>query len=153
MQAIEKASYVAVIDGFADYFEDVKVSGYLSKPDFAQQVAENAVRKAGMTTSRKCPNVVRVLVSELELVKGRVVRKPVVAKQVVPPYEPLREQELEEILTMELKVLPVEFHSFVREESWDRGHSYGLEEVANIAKSLIASLAPPVRKYTERISK
>ena len=55
--------------------------------------------------------------------------------------------KMQAVLTM----LPAEFRDFVSEESWDRGHSAGYEEVVNIAENLAYNLEKTVRAYNKRL--
>jgi len=50
-----------------------------------------------------------------------------------------------------LRDLPVEFQHYVIGDAYERGHSYGYEEVLAIMWSMAAGLKPVIASYTARI--
>lgn len=51
-----------------------------------------------------------------------------------------------------LKDVPEEFKSVFSSYAWDRGHSYGKEEVTLHLHDLVSEFLPAILKYGERIS-
>ena len=47
--------------------------------------------------------------------------------------------------------IPSEFHQFLRENAWERGHSSGYEEVLGIIRNLADSLEPAIVSYRNRL--
>lgn len=56
------------------------------------------------------------------------------------------DKEMKEILSE----LPVEFQSFVRDLSWEHGHSSGYEEVVNYASEIGPNLNSAIARYNKR---
>lgn len=58
-------------------------------------------------------------------------------------------EEYEIKLANLLKEIPEEFHPFVSSYSWEKGHSYGYNEVYSYASDIVEQLKPCIEKYRE----
>ena len=148
----EKRNYVAVLPDGREHFEDVTFYRHTRPDDELQRVAENAVRKAGITTPRKDPERITVKVFALEIKQGKLDRRLAKEAIVAPPMERMTQAEFDEELTEILSDLPEAFHPFIRQESWEHGHSAGLEEVILYARSMAHDLKPCIETYRKSLT-
>lgn len=115
--------------------------------------AEEAVREAGLTTSRKDPKPVHVTVCQLVINAGELVRQFAGRFDVTPPPAPLGDDELVRELDQLVGRLPTEFHGFVRAEAFEHGAWDGNESVLSAARELVSSLSPCVEAFRSSITK
>lgn len=149
---VTKSMQALVGPGSLEYADEITYdSGNHSFQQAVVAFAEEAVRKLGFATSRKSPEKVKVQVCTLTIERGKMVKTPGQTLMVMPPYKAMTEEEFEEELAALLADLPPAFHPFVREKSWDDGHSAGLEEVITLARNLICGLKPCVDNYTKEL--
>ena len=47
--------------------------------------------------------------------------------------------------------IPQEFHTAIRYNAWEHGHSAGYEEVLLYVNDLVDALTQPIKDYTKRI--
>ncbi len=153
----EKTSVVAVLPDGAEHFEDIRPFGGrrdvgMTLRDY-ETVAENAVRKKGLTTPRSNPVPVKVSVFKLEIKGGKLDRNKVKDFPITPPLERMTDAEYNSEMAELLAELPEEFRSYVSSESYDHGHSAGYEECVSIARSMVHGLKPVIDAYTKRIKR
>jgi hypothetical protein len=117
----------------------------------AQRAAEEAVRQAKLTTSRKEPQTVRVKVFALSIKLGTLVRSPAGTFDIMPPLERMTEDEYTDELNELLADLPDEFKNYVSQTAYEEGHSAGYEEVITCARNIVCNLKPAVDAYTKRL--
>ncbi len=137
-------NYVAVLPDGSEHYEDSYD---------ARQVAQDVVRKAGITTSRKNPQQVSVKVYELTIKAGKVHRGYGSDIKVMPYRIPMTETEFNEEMREITDQVPEAFRPYVTSESWDRGHSDGYEEVVLIAGNIVHALLPGIKRYTNDLAK
>ena len=146
-----KDHYVAVFGNEEEFgeFDPVVLSRdhEWEKKNLCQQL----VRRLGLTTARKYPKKIKVFVFRLEIIKGKLERRGRQAYDIDLPLERMTADEYNADMEEELKDIPEEFRSYVSNESYDRGHSAGYEEVLSIAKEMIYNLKPCIENYRKRI--
>jgi hypothetical protein len=98
---------------------------------------------------RKNPITIKVKVYRLDIVEGALVRKFIKDEVVQPSLERMTDEEYVEEMNELLKDIPKEFHDFVRNDSYDRGHSAGMEEVISHACDLVFNLKPCIEAYKQ----
>jgi hypothetical protein len=138
---------VAVLPDGKDYFAAINFRAGENRQSLYRDVAQDAVRKAGITTPRKDPKTVHVKMFVLKIDNGQLKREEITGYDVTPPMVRMTENEFyqeREELVMEL---PVEFHSAVNQMAWEHGHSAGYEEVINYLRELVSNLKPCIEKY------
>ena len=140
----EKKSYVAVLASGVEYFLE-------AEPGNPRSICEEAVRNSGLKTSRKSPQMINVELFAIEISQGQLKRRKVVNCEVYPPFARMTSEEFAEIQENLVEDLPDEFQAYVRQTAWERGHSSGYEEVAQIVGEMVGDLAPVVQTYTNRI--
>jgi hypothetical protein len=137
-----KQQYVAVLPDGTEFFADA---------EDGNDVCEQAVRKAGLTTPRAKRQKVKVGLFQLFIRDGKLDRRPCGTKEVMPYLERMTENEYDAEIAEQLSELPESFHGFVRNHAYEHGHSSGLEEMLNIASELISNLAPCVKEYATQL--
>ncbi len=138
-----KDQYVAVCNGqelFAEFDPIVRNRDH----EFdKKQMCGELVRKLKLTTPRNNPQAkVKVQVFKLVIEKGELKRIGSGTYDIQLTMERMTEAQYTTELAEILSDLPAEFHPYIREESWDRGHSAGHEEVINYARGMVESLLP-----------
>jgi hypothetical protein len=146
---VEKIHLVAILPDGKEYFEDIINSEHFWDRTL-DQVGKNAVRKAGLTTSRKNPVKVSVDFFKLEIKDGKLNRVKVKTLPITPDLNPMTKDEFIQEIEDVLSGIPEEFHSFVSTEYNERGSGY--EEQVGVARDIVQILAPCVWKYRQRIS-
>lgn len=151
----EKNSYVAILpDGTEHFFDGRQPGFYCGGSSDRETVAEEAVRKAKLTTPRSNPQAVLVEVLQLNIRGGKLVRELKSIHSITPPLERITEAECQDELDNILKQLPPEFAEFVCCQAWEDGQSSGeYEDVVDIANTLSDGLNKAIMKYTTRILK
>jgi hypothetical protein len=142
--------YAVVIAGKDDYFGEIDTSSRMVNHDIAR-LCEEAVRKHGFTSPRKTPTPVACEVFALEIKAGKLERRRVGLKSIMPPLEQMTSDEYHQELSEILESLPVEFRSYVSGAAWDSGHSAGHVEVIGIARGMALNLRPCIEQYTKRL--
>ncbi len=142
--------YVAVLPDGTEYFGENNEKNQFFRATALENICENAVRKAKLTTPRKSPKAVKVELLRLEINEGKLVRIPVSTYNIMPYKERINDQEYETELSEMLETIPEAFRQFVRTKAYDDGHASGMEECLNIAESLISDLIPCIREYTKQ---
>lgn len=139
---------VATLPDGTEYFEKYAPWGRdrLDMTDYLH-VAENAVRHAGLTTSRADPQPIPISVQRLHIEKGKLIRDQGHFLLAVPPLRPMTEEEFETEMTGALKELPKAFHNFVRSWAWGQGHSAGYEEVLLLAREFVDGINGALVNY------
>jgi hypothetical protein len=146
----EKKTYVVVFSDNSEHFKEIPVTGRLD--EFAiKQICADGVRAKKLTTSRKNPQPVAVELFALEVSDGQLKRRKIGNYEVTPPLERMTTVEYNEEIEEAIDELPPEFQEYVRQSSWDRGHSSGYEEVVNVAKEIASDLLPYIERYQKRI--
>lgn len=138
---------VAILPDGTEYFGEV--TGRVGSQ--ARDVAEAAVRKAKLTTSRKNPVEVTVQVYQIAAKDGELTRRSIGEIVVMPTLERMTQEEYTEEMESILSDLPEEFRLFVSQQSWEEGHSAGYEEVVNYAQDYAYSLASAIKAYNQRM--
>ena len=133
-----KQQYVAVLPDGTEFFADA---------EDGNDVCEQAVRKAGLTTPRANRQKVKVGLFQLVIRDGKLDRRPCGTKEVMPFLERMTENEYDAEIAEQLSELPEAFHGFVRNHAYEHGHSSGFEEMIGIANELISNLVPCVKEY------
>ena len=141
-------SYVAVLPDGSEYFEEGEIG-----EQALVQIAGNAVRKNGLTTSRTEPKPVIVVVQEIAVRNGKLDRIHPRKFNITPPLQRMTEEEFQAEMTEILKDIPVEFQGFISYSSWEHGHSCWREEVVSIANEMASELIKPIEAYAKRIKK
>jgi hypothetical protein len=117
----------------------------------SKTLAETAIKKAKITTSRVNPKPYAVEVYKLDIKLGNVEKSIMGSVNVTPPFAPMTDVEYKAEMARILSGIPLAFRSFVERDAWERGHSAGYEEVINIASSLASDLAPAIREFAKEI--
>ncbi len=92
---------------------------------------------------------IKIQVYKLVVENGAIAKKYVGKFRHQLPIRRLESHEYEAKLQSILSELPQSFRAFVSNQSWDRGHSSGYEEVLNIAQEIVSELAPAVKEYRQ----
>jgi hypothetical protein len=142
--------YVAILPDGTEFFGENNEKNQFFKATGLENICEQAVRKAKLTTPRKEPKPVKVELLRLEINEGKLVRVPVGTYNIIPSKERMTDEEYETELSEMLETIPEAFRKFVRTKAYDDGHSSGLEECLNIAESLVSDLIPCIREYTKQ---
>lgn len=145
--SIDTKNLVAVLPDGTEYFEEIRSFSQGWRQQDYRVVCQNAVRKAGITTSRLNPAVVNVDLFVLEIKHGVLERRKINTYSVTPPLERMIDSEYHIEMKKILSEIPPEFHSYVTSESYDRGHSAGYEECVLIAQDIVYSLKPCIESY------
>lgn len=116
-----------------------------------QRIAEDAVRKKGLTTPRNNPTRVSVKIFVLTIVNGELKKTPITGYYIMPPLERMTEEEYGQEMKEVLQNFPEEFQVYVSQTAYEDGHSAGYEEVVNIARNIVSNLKPVIDSYTKRI--
>lgn len=111
-----------------------------------EEIAREAVRKAGITIHRKAKQEIEVVIFELTIKEGVLKETRVTSKKVIPPFLPMTAEEFEEELLDILVSLPVDFKRFVREQTQDRGDSF--EGRLDIARDMTYGLEKAIKDFT-----
>lgn len=146
-----KDQYVAVIgneEEFGEFDPVVRSRGHEWEK---KKLCEQLVRRLGLKTARKDPKKIKVFVSRLVIINGKLERREHQAYDIDLPLERMTADEYNVEMEEELKDIPEEFRSYVSQESHERGHSAGYEEVLSIAKEMIYNLKPCIENYRKRI--
>jgi hypothetical protein len=133
--------FVVVLPNGTEYYAEQMVY------QTVQLICEQAVRNAGLTTSRSNPIPVMVDLFQLVITDGKLVRQGMGKKEVMPPMAPMTKAEYEIKLNVIGDTLPMDCRNFVIHQAYDRGHSAGYEEILNIARDLTDDLLPCIRCY------
>lgn len=137
--------YVAITPDGKEHFFEIGGS--------ARDAACDACRESGITSARRAePTVVAITVHEIMLKGGQTIRGPKNVFNVNAPLEPMTTEDFEIEMKEALEDLPEEFASYVRNASYERGHAYGMEEVASIARDMAYELSQAFKAYTKRIN-
>lgn len=145
--------FVAVLPDGTEHNFEVRVNGGCAVDgDALARGCRDAVRAAKLTTPRSNPQQIPVDLFELKILGGKLVRSRVLRCLIDLPPERLANDELSAEMLALLADLPEEFQGYVSHESWDRGHSAGMEEVVMIARSIVDSLKPCIENYRKRLT-
>lgn len=142
--------YIVVFEDESEYLEWLSPSRYLAQKT-ALNICEDAVRTKKLVTNRKNPQKVAVELFAAEVINGELERRKVGRYEVMPPFEPMNEEEYNEELAKAIENLPLEFRNYVSRASWERGHSAGYEEVVNIAQEMAYDLSQCIQQYHSRM--
>jgi len=141
-------NYVAVFPDGTEYFDEFTED----RLGFGlENMISKAVLKSGIKTSRYNPQTIRIEIFTLKIKDGKLVRSFVKRMDVQPPPLAMTSEEFEEEMKKVLDEIPEEFHSFIKSESWESGHSSGREEVISLAQNLISDLKPCIGLFQKRI--
>lgn len=143
-----KRTYVVVFPDKQEHFSEIMYHPESFSP---KRICEDAVRAKKLTTSRKNPQQVVVDLFWIEIVQGEQKRRSVGTFEVTPLLDTMNSEEYALELNEAVGDLPPEFQDFVKQSSWDRGHSAGFEEVVSIAKDMTFDLRKFVERYQKRI--
>ena len=128
----------------------------------AREVREDEIEQLGRDVLEKANvyndpddhrSTTKVTLFEVKLINGKIERVPAGSVDAVPWCRQLTELEYNKAMDDAVEPLPKEFQDYVRQESYDRGHSAGWSEVLNYARSMTTELLPVVNQYTTRITK
>lgn len=139
-------NYVAVF-GTEEEYQEFNSS---PKDHELKNLAEQIVRRLHITTPRKNPVRVKIGVYKLEIASGQLSRRLVHTYEIMPYLERMTQEERPEIFWDLVEYFLQLGIILVREQSWDRGHSSGLEEVISYANELVDGLKPCIEKFKER---
>lgn len=145
-----KKSVVAVLPDGTEHFEEITSEKSFSYRDY-EGVCENAVSKAKLKTPRNNPVAVNVDLFSLEIKNGKLERRKINTYGIVPQLERMTDDEYNAEMKEILSEIPQEFHSYVWSESYDRGHSDGMEGCVNIAVSIVSALKPCIKEFRKNI--
>lgn len=137
-----KQQYVAVLPDGTEFFADA---------EDGNEVCEQAVRKAGLTTPRANRQKVKVGLFQLVIRDGKLDRRPCGTKEIMPFLERMTENEYDAEIAEQLSELPEAFHGFVKNHAYEHGHSSGFEEMIGRAEDLISNLVPCVKEYATQL--
>ena len=143
----EKRSYVVVFSDGHEHFSEIQ---YHPESFNAKTICEEAVRARKITTSRTNPQKIAVQLFGIEISKGELKRRLVINCEVFPALERMTSEDFNIEMEDTLSDLPVEFQDYVRSTANQRGHSGGLEAVADLAKEIAGDLLPFVQRYQRR---
>lgn len=142
-------NYVIVLPDKSEYFYEANPNN----PMFTfKDLAYKAVCEAGLTTSRDNLESVFVNILSLHIKDGKLIRK--VERNnlpIEPPLARMTQMDFDRRQKEILASLPEEFHGFVNNQAWERGHSAGFEEVISIMENLAEALEIPVADYCSKI--
>lgn len=139
---------VAVLpDGTEHYAE--KTVGRFGNP--CMDIAEEAIRAAGLTTPRATPQTVSIEVFKLTVEGGKMQRKSMGYYKVNLPLAAMTDDEYTVELNTAVSGLPPEFADWVKNKAWDDGHSGGYENVVSLAGGMADGLERAIAKYANRI--
>lgn len=143
----ELRSFVVIFPDKSEHFRDAYWNcAERFNIERAKKVAEDAVREAGITTSRKNPQTVQIEVRILRIELGQIKRGNPWVFDITPPLMSLTEDDFNAEMTEILSVLPPEFADFVRQKSFDEGYAM-YEKMLSIASTLTNELDPVIKKY------
>lgn len=132
-----------------EQFDDVEVRGAIHP--CVTCVAQTIIRNSSVRTSRQDPQEIEVQAFEITLQKGQPVRaKHPICVKVMPYQVELDGETYTKELDEELKVLPTEFHQFIKNQVADKP---SLEESLQTAKHLIYELKEPILQFAERVKR
>lgn len=151
----EKRNYKFVLPNGNEHFETVDFQSWKgSNGDQLRNAVESFVRfKSGLTTNRKEPTNIKVRVFRQEIEGGKIKDSLVADYSVTPAYGPMTEVEYVSELQDLLAHVPKAFQPFVRQRSWEEGHSSGYEAVIQHADGLITDLKPAIEIYKKELGK
>lgn len=115
-----------------------------------KELADSIIRRLKITTPRNNPEKVKVGVYKLEIDKGQLNRRLVKTFEIMPYRERMTQEEYDGELESILKQVPEDFRQYVRDQSWEDGHSAGLEEVISIAQDIVDKIDPCIEKFKKR---
>lgn len=150
-----KNQYVAVFGSEEEFGEfdpvvahnrDNEAAIWSEKKNLCQQL----VRRLGLKTSRKEPKTVKVSVFSLHIIKGKLERRGAGNFDIDLPLERMTSDEYNAEMDETLAEIPEEFRSFVRESSYERGHSAGYEQVVSIAHEMVFGLKPCIEAFKRK---
>lgn len=140
---------VATLPDNTEYFDEI--SEHRRTVGDIEEIAQRAVSKNGLTTSRSNPEQVKVEVHRLEIKQGKLTRAKLGTFNVTPPLQRMTEDEYLTELKENLSSIPVEFHGFVEGYCYEQGHSYGYEEVIGHVRDMVHSLGAAIKAYDGRV--
>jgi len=137
--------YVAKINNGTEWYED---------SDYAlcnKTLAERAIHKAKITTSRINPKVFTVEVFKLAIMLGSVERIPLGSVDATPPFAPMTDEEYKDEMYRILSDVPKPFRPFIANHAWREGNNSGFEEMVHIASGLIGEILPAIKAFEKEI--
>jgi hypothetical protein len=123
----------------------IPVDAVIDRFHTIEQVATDAVRKAGITTHRNKIELVNVKVNELSIANGALVTNQVGSYNITPPFAPMTVKEFDGEMEDALADLPEPFKKFVRDQTHDRGDGY--EGRVCIAREMADELEKAIRAH------
>jgi len=136
--------YVAVLGSEEEFGEFADTGTFRNYT--AEALCDRLVNRLALTTPRSNPVKVDVELFSLSIVKGKIKRNRVGTYSIYPSLERMTNEEYEIEMDAILADFPIEFHSYVRSESYDRGHSAGMEECINYARGF-SNLLTSINSY------
>lgn len=136
-----------ILSNGEEFFEDVPYGTE------AKTLAENAVRKAKITTSRVNPKTCTVEVRQLVIKLGNIEKRLLGTVILSPPFAPMTDEEYKIEMQRILKDIPTAFHNFITNQAWEDGHSAGFEEVVKIAIAIVNRLKPSITQFEKEFKK
>jgi hypothetical protein len=107
---------------------------------FCEELARELFHKEKLECPRKNPEKVTLVFERLDVNDGKLCRHQVKKMEYPLPLERMESEEYNEKMEEILDGFPDNIKSFIRSESWERGHSSGYEEVLQIADDLASKL-------------
>lgn len=149
----EVINYVAVLPDGTEVYHDQAIESDRRFQKSADEICQKIVRDTNIRTSRKNPEKVTISLYRLNIIKGKLQKTKLGDYKVTPYLAPITLEEFNQESEEILSEIPAEFHSYIRQEAWDRAHSSGMEEVLNIITRMVDGLAEPIAEYAERMKR
>lgn len=147
----ESENYVVIFPDGKEIFIDY-LSLKINLSYDLKQIANQAVRIRGLTRPRGVDKKICVIIQSLSITKGEVKRSIGSEIGIDLPVEALTSETFAIAEKELLSIIPEEFHGFVSQQAYDRGHSSGYDEVFQIEQEIVAELTPAIEKF-RKISK
>lgn len=148
-----KENYVAVFNNVEEFGEIEADTSRMPRDYDRKRLCEKVVAKAGVQNDRSEPSrTVRVTLFRLVIEKGQLLRRNAGNFDIQPQLKRMTDEEYQLEWTELLKDIPTEFHSFIKNDCWDRGHSAGYEEVINYAREMCYNIKEPIESFRRRLT-
>lgn len=116
-----------------------------------QEAAEKFIRESGKKAGPKENVQVEVNCERMKISDGEIVWLKCSPISVKLPNRPYTREEYEKELESLLDSIPTPFHSFVKSQAYEIGHSCGYEEVLSLAQGIVFDLRPAIEAYAKNL--
>lgn len=112
-----------------------------------RQAAERAARKAGLRAAYGKIEKIKVMVHNLSIESGKLIKSGGVPYIITLPWEPLTEEKFFKLQDEALKDVPPEFQAFIMNMAYNRYHADGYESVLSCVEDMASGLLPCIKNY------